>query len=259
MRFQTPLVQARLIRRYKRFLADMRLADGMQVTAHCANPGAMTGMAEPGALCWLAPAGGSGRKLDWSWKLVMTATGLAVVDTGLANRVVAETLARQGIAALDVAGFRPEVAMGARSRVDFMLDDTDKNQTALEVKSVTLVRDDWAVFPDARTVRGTRHLDDLAARARAGQGAAMLYVLMRDGPQQLRIAADIDPDYARAFDAARTAGVRMLAHSTLITPEGIELGAAAGIDPKPQAPDRQTQVQPDAPVLSACEAVRRKT
>lgn len=234
MRFQTPLSQARLIRRYKRFLADMLLDDGREVTAHCANPGAMTGMAEPGARCWLAPAGGAGRKLDWSWKLVETAQGLAVVDTGMANKLVAEGLTAGRVPGLDYTGFRAEVPMGSGSRVDFMLSGGPGGDTALEVKSVTLMRDGWAEFPDARTERGTKHLMDLTARAKAGQGAAMLYLIARDGPARLRIAADIDPAYARAFDTARAAGVRMLAFAALITPEEVTLGDCVLIDPAPQ-------------------------
>ena len=223
MRFQTPLVQARLIRRYKRFLADMELADGRVVTAHCANPGAMLGMADTGMPCWVEPVAGPGRKLEWSWRLVDLGRGLAVVDTGVANKVVAEGLAA-GLPGLVYQGFRAEVAMGAHSRVDFVLDHGNGRSTALEVKSVTLARGGWAEFPDSRTARGARHLQELTALAEAGKGAAMLYLVARSDVARVRVAADIDPAYARAFDRAVAAGVRMLGFSTQITPEGVGMG-----------------------------------
>ena len=227
MKFARPLIRATLIGRYKRFLADMALGAEV-ITVHCANPGSMLGMAEPGMTCWLEPNDDPARKLRWSWKLVETGTGLAVVDTAIANRVVAEAL-RGGF--LNAGAFRAEVRMGDRSRVDFVLGDG----TLLEVKSVTLVRGGWAEFPDSVTARGTRHLRDLADAARAGRPAAMLYLLARDDVARVRIAADIDPAYARAFDAARAAGVRMLALGTAITHTGVVATAPAHVDAAPQS------------------------
>lgn len=226
MDFARPLQRARLVRRYKRFLADMDLG-GEVVTAHCANPGSMLGMAEPGMTCWLEPNDDPARKLRWSWKLVETGGGTAVVDAAIANRVVAEAL-RAGF--LDAGDFRAEVKMGARSRVDFVLGDG----TLLEVKSVTLVRDGWGEFPDSVTARGTKHLHELTAAARAGQGAAMLYLLARNDVARIRIAGDIDPAYARAFDAAREAGVRMLGLGTRIGRDGVRPGAPVVLDAAPQ-------------------------
>jgi sugar fermentation stimulation protein A len=230
MQFSRPLVRARLIRRYKRFLADMDL-DGETVTAHCANPGSMLGMAEPGAPCWIEGNDDPKRKLRWAWKLVETGGGMAVVDTAVANRVVAEALRADAVPGVIAGAFRPEVRMGARSRVDFVLGDG----TLLEVKSVTLRRGDWAEFPDSVTQRGTKHLVELTEAARAGRPAAMLYLLARDDVNRIRIAADIDPAYAAAFDAARAAGVRMLGLGTTITPHGITHGGAIALDPEPQS------------------------
>ncbi len=233
MLFQTPLIEARLIRRYKRFLADMELPDGQVVVAHCANPGAMTGMAEPGMRCWLEPNDNPARKLRWSWKLV-DCGGMAVVDTGMANHVVGEALRAGRIPGF--AGFasvRAEVKFGAASRVDFVL--SDPGDVHLEVKSVTLRRGDWAEFPDAVTKRGLRHLEELAALARDGRRAAMLFVVARQGCSAVRVAADIDPAYASGFDAARQAGVEMLAVATEITPMGVRTAAMLPVDAGKQA------------------------
>ncbi|MFN3936343.1 MAG: DNA/RNA nuclease SfsA [Gemmobacter sp.] len=233
MRFQTPLVEARLVRRYKRFLADLELPCGTFVTAHCPNPGSMQGLAEPGARCWIARTAATGRKLGWSWKLVETAgAALVLVDTGLANRLVAAALRQGRLPGLDArAGFRSEVALGD-SRVDFVLSGSD---LLLEVKSVTLMRGGWAEFPDSVTTRGRRHLDLLATAARNGRPAAMLYLVARSDGARVRIAGDIDPAYAAAFDAARAAGVRMLAVGCTLTPEAASIATALPFDPAPQA------------------------
>lgn len=220
MRFPSPLFACRLHRRYKRFLADMVLPDGRVVTAHCPNPGAMTGLADPGLPCWIA-ASAPGGKLDWSWKLAQTSTGMALIDTILANRVVAEALAVQhvpGLPAYD--SIRPESRMDSDSRIDFRLDGTG-SPCWVEVKSVTLSRDGWAEFPDSRTTRGTRHLHALTAAVQRGEQAAMIYLLARTDCTRIRIAADIDPAYAAAFAQARAAGVRMIGLASAITPEGV--------------------------------------
>lgn len=225
MRFPTPLCTARLKRRYKRFLADLVLEDGTEVVAHCPNPGAMTGMAEPGARCWLAPAA-AGAKLDWSWKLVDVPEGLAVVDTGIANRVVAEALEARTVPGL--AGYdrvRAEVPLGEASRIDFRLEG-GAGPVWVEVKSVTLARGGWAEFPDSPTARGARHLEVLAAAVAQGARAAMVYLAVRDGAARIRVAGDIDPGYARAFAAAQAAGVRMIGLGCRVTPEGVWAGRA---------------------------------
>jgi sugar fermentation stimulation protein A len=236
MEFSRPLIRARLLRRYKRFLADLDL-DGQTITAHCANPGSMLGMAEPGMTCWIEGNDDPKRKLRWSWKLVEWGGGMAVVDTALANRVVSEALRADAVPGVTAGAFRAEVKMGAKSRVDFVLGD----DTLLEVKSVTLARDGWAEFPDSVTARGAKHLAELTEAARAGRPAAMLYLLARDDVARIRIAADIDPAYARAFDLARATGVRMLGLATRITPQGVAAAGAVAIDPAPQSPPQSGQ------------------
>ncbi|UWQ21880.1 DNA/RNA nuclease SfsA [Jannaschia sp. W003] len=220
MRFATPLVPARLVRRYKRFLADVALEDGREVTAHCPNPGAMTGLAEPGMRVWLEPNDDPRRKLGWGWRLVEMPCGrLAGVDTGVPNRVVGEAL-RAGLVPGLEGAVRAEVRYGERSRIDFMVGDTH-----VEVKNVHFRRDgDWAEFPDSRTARGARHLDEMAAVVRAGGRAVTLYLVQRPDCARLRIAADLDPVYGAAFARAREAGVETLAYGTRITREGVWLG-----------------------------------
>ncbi|WP_306132546.1 DNA/RNA nuclease SfsA [Roseivivax marinus] len=228
MRFQTPLVPATLIRRYKRFLADATLDDGREVTAHCANPGSMMGLAAPGSRIWLEPNDDPKRKLKWAWKLVEHADGhFTGVDTGAANRVVRAGLEAGAIAGLE--GYdtvRPEVRYGEKSRADFLLTGADRAEAWVEVKSVTLSRTSGlAEFPDSVTARGARHLDELAAMAGSGARAVMLYLVQRTDAERVTLAADIDPAYADRFRAARAAGVEALAVGCTISPAGIGLGA----------------------------------
>ncbi len=227
MRFQTPLLRGTLIRRYKRFLADITLQDGREVTAHCANPGKMTGLAEAGMPVWVEANDDPARKLRYAWRLVQVPGGpLACVDTGAANRVVREALeARQIPALTGYDSIRPEQKYGAASRVDFLLQGEDRRDAYVEVKSVTLSRaPGLAEFPDTVTARGTVHLGELAEVARAGQRAVLLYLVQRGDCDRAGVAADIDPAYAAALVNAREAGVEVLAHRAEITPEGITLG-----------------------------------
>lgn len=238
MRFQTPLVPATLVRRYKRFLADMVLDEGgREVVAHCPNPGAMLGLATPGARCWLEPNQDARRKLGHGWRLVELPGGhMAGIDTGVPNRVVGEALRAGRIAPLaGYADIRPEVRYGTRSRVDFLLTGAGRPPAWVEVKNVHLRRtDDWAEFPDCVTARGARHLADLAMRVAAGDRAVMIYLVQRSDCARLRLAADLDPAYARAFDAARAAGVEMRAFGTTITRDGVTISSPLPVDPGPQ-------------------------
>jgi len=232
MRFQTPLVPARLLRRYKRFLADARLeSNGADVTVHCPNPGAMTGLAEPGTRIWLEPV--SGRKLPYGWRLTELTDGhLAGIDTSVPNRVVREALGAGRVPALSgYAALRAEVAYGSRSRVDFLLAEPGRPDAYVEVKNVHLMRrPGLAEFPDCVTARGAKHLRDLTGVARAGGRAVMLYVVQRTDCHAMRLAADIDPAYAAAFSEARAAGVEAIAHATTITTAGVALAGPLGVE-----------------------------
>ncbi|GGH33660.1 sugar fermentation stimulation protein A [Cribrihabitans marinus] len=227
MRFQTPLVPATLIRRYKRFLADCRLADGREVTAHCANPGSMLGLADPGARIWLEPNDDPKKKLKFGWRLVEHDNGhFTGVDTSVPNRALRAALEARAIPELAQYGtVRPEVKYGQASRVDFLLGQDGAPDAYVEVKSVTLSRaPGLAEFPDSVTARGARHLGDLAAMATQGHRAVMLYLVQRTDCVRFAVAADIDPTYARACAAAHAAGVETLVYTTRISPEAIEIG-----------------------------------
>lgn len=223
MRFSTPLVPGRLIRRYKRFLADVRLDSGAEVIAHCANPGSMLGLAAPGTRVWLEPNDDPGRKLRYGWRLVDHDNGhFTGVDTSAANKIVAEALAG-GLIPHDTR--RAEVAYGDNSRVDFLLEGP-QGRLWLEVKSVTMSRHPGlAEFPDSVTARGTRHLGCLADRVAAGDRAMLLFLVQRTDCTRVALAADIDPAYARAMTAARAIGVTVAAYDCNITPHGITLRA----------------------------------
>lgn len=234
MRFARPLVRGTLVRRYKRFLADVMLEDGGAVTAHCANPGAMLGLNAPGTTVWLEPTDAPGRKLAYSWRLVEGADGGFVgIDASLPNRLVAEALAESRIPALaGYATVRPEVRYGTRSRIDFLLTGPDRPAAYVEVKNVHMSRSaGLAEFPDSVTARGARHLEELATMAAAGHRAVMLYVVQRTDCARFRLARDIDPAYARAFAAARAAGVETLAVGTRITPEAVTIAEAVPVEP----------------------------
>lgn len=237
MQFQTPLVRARLVRRYKRFLTDMVLENGTETAAHCPNPGAMTGLAAPGACCWLERAA-AGRKLPFGWRLVeLPGEHMACIDTTIPNRIAAEALAGATLPALGpLHDIRPETRLGPGTRIDFAARDAEGAAVLIEVKSVTLSRDGWAEFPDTVTARGTRHLHELARAAQDGARAVMLYVASRSDARRLRIAGDIDPAYARAFADARAAGVEALGLACTIGVHAIAPAGPLPVDPTPRAP-----------------------
>lgn len=234
MRFPSPLVPARLVRRYKRFLADVVLeADGREVTVHCPNPGAMLGLADPGARVWVEPSTDSRRKLGYGWRLVELADGhLAGIDTAVPNRVVGEALRAGAVPALaGYASVRPEQRYGRASRVDFLLSGPGLPDAYVEVKNVHLRREgDLAEFPDCVTARGARHLAELADMVAGGARAVMLYIVQRTDCSRLALARDLDPAYGRAFDAARSAGVEAICHATRIDTDGVTLGATLPVN-----------------------------
>ena len=225
MRFATPLVPARLMRRYKRFLADARLEDGREITAHCANPGSMMGLAQPGMKIWLEPNDDPRKKLKYGWRLVDHENGhFTGVDTSVPNRALKSALADGQIAGLTgYENVRPEVKYGQNSRIDFLLTGPDKPDTYVEVKSVTLSRQPGlAEFPDSVTARGAKHLGELAEMAQQGHRAVMLYLVQRTDCSQMALAQDIDPVYAAAFKAAT--GVEVMVLACDISPSEVRVG-----------------------------------
>jgi sugar fermentation stimulation protein A len=229
MRFPAPLIPATLVRRYKRFLADVVLASGEEITVHVANPGAMLGLMSPGARVWLSKSENAKRKLAYSWELVEADFGggleIVGIDTGHPNRLVAEALAAKRIP--ELAGYdliRREVKYGRASRVDFLLEGAGRPPCYVEVKNVHLMRTPGlAEFPDCVTARGARHLDELADMVAAGHRAVMLFVIQIGSATAFALARDIDPAYGLAFDRARARGVETLAWACGLTIEGIEV------------------------------------
>ena len=232
MRFPSPLIKARLIRRYKRFLADVELVDGEVATAHCANPGSMKGVAEPGSEVWLSRAANPARKLKYTWELVRVGRHLVGVNSGLANTLAAEAIERGRIAKLSgYAGVRREVRYGTRSRIDLLLEDPARPRCFVEVKNVHLKRrPGLAEFPDAVTARGTKHLGELANVAAAGERAVMLYVVQRGDCDRFAAAGDIDPAYAEALARALAGGVEALVHACEISSRAISVGRPLPLD-----------------------------
>ena len=227
MRFQTPLIPAVLLRRYKRFLADARLACGQEITAHVANPGSMLGLKDEGLKIWLEPNDDPKKKLDYGLRLVSPAEGVLVgVDTSVPNRALRGALEAGSVPGLEgYRTVRPEVKYSRNSRIDFLLQAAGRRDCYVEVKSVTLSRRDGiAEFPDSVTARGAKHLAELAAMVRAGHRAVMLYLVQRTDCHEVTLAADLDPAYAAAFAAAISEGVEVLAFDCRISPEAITLG-----------------------------------
>jgi len=231
MEFARPLIPGKLVRRYKRFLADVELNTGETVTAHCANPGSMLGLNMAGLRLWLEPNDDPRRKLRYAWRLVDLGGAMAGIDTGVPNRLVAEALRARAIPELAAYGtVRPEQRYARASRVDFLLREDGLPDAYVEVKNVHLMREPGlAEFPDSVTTRGARHLNDLAAEARAGRRAVILYVVQRDDCDRVDMARDIDPSYGAAFDAALAAGVEALAYACRLTPQRITLESALPI------------------------------
>lgn len=242
MRFASELVPATLIRRYKRFLADVELADGAIITAHVANPGAMTGLQAEGARVWLSRSASPARKLPYSWELIEVDFGggaeLTGVNTMHPNPIVAEALAADTIPELvGYATIRREVKYGRilngkGSRVDFLLEDPTRSPCYVEVKNVHLMRQTGvAEFPDSVTARGAKHLGELAEMVGTGARAVMLFVIQIGSARSFRLARDIDPAYGRAFDKARASGVEALAWTCDLTRQEIRLARSVPIEP----------------------------
>lgn len=227
MQFDPPLEEGRLLRRYQRFFADIETLHGEALTIHCPNTGSMRNCMVEGGRIWFSRSSDPKRKLPGTWELSETPQGrLACVNTARANPLVEEALRAGRIAELTgFSGLRREVRYGAEnSRIDFLLDFAGQ-PAYVEVKSVTLGFDATpvAAFPDARSARGSKHLRELAALARQGVRAVQLYCVNLSGVEAVRAAVEIDPDYAGALQAARQAGVEVLAYGAELSPAGLRL------------------------------------
>ena len=226
MQFQTPLVPARLLRRYKRFLADVLLEDGQQVTAHCPNPGSMMGVCQPGTRVFVEPNSDPRKKLKYAWRLVDHENGhMTGIDTGAANKIVKEALEARKIALFETyQTLRAEVKYGTQSRVDFLLTEPGQKDIYLEVKSVTLMRKKGvAEFPDSVTARGLKHLQELVHVAEMGHRGVILFLIQRSDSHVCDIARDIDPAYAETFTEVRKVGVEAVCYACHVSPSDIKV------------------------------------
>jgi sugar fermentation stimulation protein A len=235
MRFPSPLVPAILQRRYKRFLADVVLPNGVEVTVHVANPGAMTGLAAPGTRVWLSKSDNVKRKLLYSWELAEVDLGagpeLVGVNTAHPNPLVGAAIAAGTIAELSgYATLRREVKYGRNSRVDILLEDGAKPPCYVEVKNVHLMRrKGLAEFPDSVTARGAKHLDELSVMVTQGCRAVMVFLVQIGSADRVALARDIDAVYGIAFDRARKAGVEAIAYRCAISETEIAVAGAVPV------------------------------
>ena len=260
MRFSQPLIEGRLVERYKRFLADVDLDTGERVTAHCANPGAMLGLKEPGSRVFLSRAENPKRKLGYNWEFVEVAAGggalqLVGINTSRPNLLVAEALAERRLEPF--AGYervRPEVKYGRNSRIDFLLEREGAPACFLEVKNCHLMRQaGFAEFPDCIAARSTKHLYELIDMVAAGARAALVYVIQMEA-DRFDVARDIDPAYDRAFRHALAAGVESYAYACRVTRDEVAIARPVPIvTPRPARTSDAVGLQPpESPQDDGC-------
>ncbi|CDL82068.1 DNA/RNA nuclease SfsA [Xenorhabdus szentirmaii] len=227
MQFASPLKPATLIRRYKRFLADVLTPEGETLTIHCANTGAMTGCATPGDTVWYSTSDNPKRKYPNSWELTHTQHGHWIcVNTLRANDLVHEAIAKKVISELsDYEQIKREVSYGKeKSRIDLLLESKQKVNCYIEVKSVTLLQGNYGYFPDAVTIRGQKHLRELSLIAQQGQRAVLFFAVLHSGINQVAAAKHIDHDYAFLLEQAAKSGVEVICYLADITEDGMFLG-----------------------------------
>lgn len=246
MKFPTKLTKGRLIKRYKRFLADVELENGAIVVAHCANSGSMLGCMEPGSTVYLSPNQNPKAKLDWRWEMIEIGGGLVGINTSHPNRLVEAAIEDGTITPLQGYGsMRREVKYGQNSRIDILLEDPVLSGVPglcyVEVKNVTLKIGDEARFPDSVTARGAKHLRELTQMVADGHRAVMVYLVQRSDCTHFRPAADIDPTYANELQAAYRAGVEVLCYQCALSPAAIEVTGpmAYTVDQKTRIDDRE--------------------
>jgi sugar fermentation stimulation protein A len=230
IKFSKPLVKGTLLKRYKRFLADVELANGEVVVCHCPNTGSMLTCAAPGATVYLQQHDDPRRKLAYSWEYTATEGGYIGINTQQPNRLIERAIAAQKI--IELTGYssiRREVKYGHKSRIDLLLEHNDRPPCYVEVKNATLYLDGCLQFPDAVTLRGQRHLEELMEMVRLGHRAVMLFVANRPEGTWFQAAAAIDPVYRQLLEQASVAGVEVLCYRVASDLSGLHLGAAVPV------------------------------
>jgi sugar fermentation stimulation protein A len=237
MKFDPPLIPARLVSRYKRFLFDAVLEDGTQITGSCPNTGSMRGLTTPGSRIWLSLHDSKTRKYRHMLEMVEVDETLVGINTGLPNRIAEEAI-QSGLVP-ELAAYpviKREQRYGQNSRIDLLLLDPARPPAYVEVKNVHFTRTrHLAEFPDSVTTRGAKHLDELGDMVEAGYRAVMLYVIQRSDCHRLRICEDLDPAYALAFRRARRRGVEAYALACRVEPQGIWPDRVIAMDEDGQA------------------------
>ena len=218
-----PLLPGTLVKRYKRFLADIVLEDGSTVTVHGPNSGSMKGCATPGSRVYISRSSNPGRKYAFTWELVETDGFWAGINTALPNHLVRDAIENGTVAELQgYETIRPEVPYGEHSRIDLLLESPNQ-RCFVEVKNVTLVEDGLALFPDAVTIRGQKHLNELMRVVREGDRGVIFFTVQRGDGTSVSPADTIDPEYGRLLRLAMENGVEALAYRALVTPQEILL------------------------------------
>tara|TARA_B100000212_G_scaffold211506_1_gene159876 strand:- start:94 stop:810 length:717 start_codon:yes stop_codon:yes gene_type:complete len=218
-----------LIKRYKRFLADIRLDRGENITAHCPNPGRMTGLSNPGSRVWVSCSPNPNRKLPFTLELIEADGGLVGVNTHHPNKIVREAIETHKIAQLEgYDSLRTEVKYAERSRVDILLEGEKMGRCWVEVKNVHLRRDSresngTAEFPDSVTVRGSKHIEDLVDQIKMGDKSVLIFLIQRMDCKDFKIARDIDPLYYETLLRGVENGLEVLCFDTNITLSSISL------------------------------------
>lgn len=231
MQFAKSLLKGKLIKRYKRFLADVEFENGEVVTVHCANSGGLYGVTTPGLTVWLSESDNPTRKLKYTWEMAEVDGTIVGVNTSWPNALVEEAIHQQVIKELsNYATLKREVKYGANSRLDILLQDPIKGDCFVEVKNVHMCREpSLAEFPDGVTTRGTKHLTEMMSVVQEGKRAVMLYIIQRQDCQKLKFAADIDPVYAQTALKAKEQGVEFHAYCCDVNPTGIRIKSALPI------------------------------
>lgn len=230
MRFPSPLVPARFLRRRQRFLAEVELPDGRRTWVHVPNSGALTGCAAPGLEILLTADGRPGRKTSHTWRFSRAPGGWTCIDTLAPNRLVAAALAGEGLPGVPrPLSFRPEAPLASEARLDFG-GDLGGRLLFVEVKSVTWVEDGVALFPDGVTSRGRRHLTELAALAAQGHEVWQVFVVQREDARLFRAAHRVDPAYARQLKQTAANGLNILVISEKVDPPHITLASTLPFD-----------------------------
>ncbi len=217
------LYQGRLIKRYKRFLADIILDSGETITAHVPNSGAMTSCIESNCPVWVTYHDNPKRKLKYTLELTQMKDYLICTNTGVANKIAIEAVNKGTIKELQgYSSLKPEQKYGQNSRIDILLEN-ENEKCYVEIKSVSLRINDMLAFPDSVTTRGQKHLEELSDMVKLGHRAVMLYIIQRTDNAKFRLAHEIDTKYAQAFKKAKEIGVEVLVYQSYISQEEIYL------------------------------------